>query len=580
MGQILVPKTQNRPLSAKFGNAQSRSKRPTIGKAAQPAASFTGYGKTTMVASITLWAVLQTASAMPVLPAGNNEVFYRSAYAVVDALAKSDFDGARKLLKSLPKVEIVISWNETKIPESRRAEFRMARDKALTDWQRLFPEFKWSFASKGDIQFDFSPSLPPNADSPMPAGAVHFLSSDPNDPRVESVISMQRGNPPEPADSMDIHAEVGYAVAAYFGLARSPIFGSVSSRTELPHRTYMVVSRYEAFAAKENLQYVDKLAAAVLKRKPLQSVTPAAKLDEKQVNLGEATQGEIKKFSLQIANNGTGPLRWRAVPDCSCLSADNGGQIPAGSAMTIRAQVDTTDFVGELHKQLMIYTNDPEMPIQLIPVTLKVQPLYRFLPAPPPAFIVNDPPFTVPVHLALTSADQFQIKSAKVAGVEGTVTWKKWSGEAEDPELNDPKRMRNGYVFEITVTGGLPPGRANATLTIETDHPVFGAIRRAVGFQKGIVAFPDILYLGEMRNVPRKVFLVVNRPGNPFRITSAKVNISGFSVTVPVGEKDEHRLVVAYDGKHEDGSFEGVITLTTTDEKQPQILVPISGVIR
>src|SRR5207253_2113162 len=99
---------------------------------------------------------------VPILPAGLNQQFVGTAYAVEQKLALSDFAAANTLAQRLPKPSFVISWDDSNVPQNRRNDFRIQRDKAIKEWSYVQGANITAHAGKsgGDILIDFTESLP------------------------------------------------------------------------------------------------------------------------------------------------------------------------------------------------------------------------------------------------------------------------------------------------------------------------------------------------------------------------------------------------------------------------------------
>ena len=99
--------------------------------------------------------------------------------------------------------------------------------------------------------------------------------------------------------------------------------------------------------------------------------------------------------------------------------------------------------------------------------------------------------------------------------------------------------------------------------------------------QKGIVALPDQVYLGEISGSAKRASFLVSRPGRDFAITKITSDSTRFKASSEaVRGKWEHKVTVEFDGKATQGPLNANIVVHTDDPKQPQITVPIKAFIR
>jgi hypothetical protein len=523
----------------------------------------------------------------PALPAGCNEAFQRLSLTLQEALEKGEFESAGKLYRMMPKLKFNVAWDDSDVPAELRESFIEARDRALSTWAKNYPNteirvvpFKKGGANPPDILFSFVPSLPAR-DEPIPPAAVHFFSQDLEEPRLETVISLKRGNPPVRTDYMDVHNEVGYAVTQFLGVERTISPGAFSNRTELPWGRLTIPGQGERYQVTLNVAVSDAIAKAILKKQKLIPARPALHMDPLSFDAGSHDQGEIVKFSFQVTNNGNAPLQIRTQPDCSCVSSLRQATLGPGETRLIPAQIDLTEFVGNLDKSIFVYSNDINRSVLRIPVKVRSNPLFRFLAQNDGWVLLEDGKNTARAFLLLPEGSTIKPVSAKLDGLEAEVTFKPWSGMLADPELNEGERPRNGYVFEVNLPDEIPPGQTRASLRVATDSPKFKEISTGFAIQKGIVASPDVVLYGEIPQAPRRSGFLLLRPRKDFEITKMTVDSPFLTLTKQAMRgKWEYRVFIQFDGKAPPGPLKATVTIHTNDPKQPLINVPVSAFVR
>ncbi len=526
---------------------------------------------------------------MPVVHAGASEQFLKAVLRVGEGLEAGEFAAAESAWKLLPKRAVRIDWDDAKVPANRRAEFALARDRAISEWAMYFKGFEASIGKPADIRFTFMPDLPPNVDSPTPAGAVAFFSENPAEPRLEVVIALNRGVPAAPVEAPDVHNEVGHGLASYYGLARFPGLGSFSTRTEAATAYWFKPAPSEALLARNHLELADYLKKLIDAKKRPAAAKPRLHVEPAALRGAAVTQGDVIPFSIQLTNLGNAPLRLRSVPDCGCLVTAQPPEIAPNGTALLKLEVETKDDVGELKKKIVLYTNDPEQPIRIIPVELYAKPVYRLLVPDGAVAVLGPEGGKRAVYMAVSDGVPLAPIDARVDGVPASVTFAPWSGDLEDLDLGEPKRRRKGYKFVVTYGKDLPPGRLFSSLVIQTDGPdsmpatgkKFEILRQPIQVQRGIVALPDTLNVGEIQNKPQRYQFLVSRPGEAFAISRVESGDPHLSFSVmPVRENWEYKVVIQYDGKAGIGLLQANVTVHTSDKRQPVIRVPFQAVVR
>lgn len=517
----------------------------------------------------------------PTLQAGSSAEFYRLCYSVEQKLEQGDFAAAEKAARMLPRLMVSYSWDDSKVPEVRRAEFRTARDQALSAWTRSNIGIEFKEERNADIKFSFVDELPPNADSSVPAGAVHFYSESPEEPRVEAVIALKRGLARDETELLDVHQEVAYTVASYFGIHRNPLAGPFAFRSEEPVRFQSSGVAFEFMLARRNVEIGDTLRKAVVEKRRLTPTRPELRIEPSEVALEQAVQGDKVTFSIQVSNVGNAPLLLRVRPDCGCLAGNVPSSIAPGGSGIIEGSIDTTEFVGALRKRFFVYSNDPDGALKQVPITLNVKPLFRLLSRDGNAITIpKGKSKTVQVFLSLAPDANMKVLNAKVEGRPAALAWDVWMGDAADPEMGEPEKTRRGYQFRLTFDDQGPPGRSSTMLVIETDNPKHPTLRYPISSQLGIVAIPEEVYFGEIQRMARRARLTLSQPGTPFRITKVESNNPRMTATAGSERSDEHRLTVELDGNMDYGQFNASLTIFTDDPDMPRVVVPVRAVVR
>ncbi|MBV6491828.1 MAG: hypothetical protein CNCCGFBP_02479 [Fimbriimonadaceae bacterium] len=508
----------------------------------------------------------------PLAPPGATEEFLRSVLEVERLMEQGDFAAASARAQALPKKQIVIDWDDSKAPADFRGEFAEARDAAIKEWGKMLPFFKVKFGKPADVRISFEPFLPPSAGSNLPAGAVHSVAYVPGEPAVETVIGLQRGNPALPVDAVDVYNEVGFALAYYYGAGQTQPNGSFTGRSDVSMRSRNKPSLWEIGITKFNLELVDFLHTNLEKKKRVAAQAPSVVLQPLTLDLGSTVQGQDVDFTVQASNVGTGPLALRLIPDCGCLLVTRPAPLDAQKSALLRLSMETTDFVGDQHKKVLVYTNDPERPVVELTIKLRVKPVYRILDPKSGLVDAKASEGKHEFYVVVDDPESFRITDSQIDGWNGKVSIERWSGTIADPELNEPPKPKKGYRIKVQLDPDIPNGRLFATVLLRTNHEQFGILRHGMTVQSGIVASPNVLFMGEVGKDPKRMHLFVSRLSKPFKITKVEVDSPYFRVEHRSNANGmEHRVTVTYLGNAEFGLLASQLRIYTDDPQQPVV---------
>jgi hypothetical protein len=517
------------------------------------------------------------------LPPGSSAVFQTSVQMVQEAVSAGDWDEARRLADRLPSYDLKLEWDDSGLTGQQKTFFARARDEAMVMAKEWVPKLRMELGRPGGIKVSFATSLPPNADSPGPAGAVHMFSPAAGDPVIESVWALVRGEDKRPTDVMEIKNELYFLVGSYFGLARLPRPGSVMYRQEEQYFTLAKWSFYEARLIERIVETSDRIRKSVAEKKDPGYASPEIFVTPGELTPQPVTQNSPMKMSIQVTNRGKGALNYMVVPDCGCFGIDSyDSTLEPGETTIVPIAINTLDFVGRLSKNLYVYSNDPEQPIKRIPLMTTVRPAYRFVNVKDdPAIIVGDDGATFETVLVVEDGVDFKVNKVAVSGVMAAVTFDAWTGTLDNPEAGEGPKKRKGYLITALIGPGFPAGRTTMQFTVETDHPVFKSLYHQINAQNGIVAVPLSIYFGSIGNEPARASVVITRPGRPYKIKKVVSDVSFITPSVePYRGETEYKIVATYNGKAPIGRFLAQIEVHTDDPKQPIVYVPIEGTVR
>jgi hypothetical protein len=186
---------------------------------------------------------------------------------------------------------------------------------------------------------------------------------------------------------------------------------------------------------------------------------------------------------------------------------------------------------------------------------------------------------TIDVLMTVPAGSKIKPNQFDWSGAHDKVTMEPWTGTAPDPDMNEPAKPRQGYVFHIKLADKQIDGRTSGTLHIVTDDEGVPELTYTVYIQKGIVASPSEVFLGEMTTVTRGTFLI-SRRGKPFKITGVELGTKSLKATItPIPDGSEYRIDLIYDGSASKGDFVAQIKVKTDDPAQPALDITVRGTV-
>jgi hypothetical protein len=535
-----------------------------------------------MLASLLLFSLASGPVLGPTLPAGENPQISSAALAVEDKLYAGDFAGATKAAELLPKYDLVILYDDSKVPAELRDDFAAQRDAAFDAFRGIMKAKIRLGSNHPDLKFSFEPVLANPPDSGIPAGAVLFWSSKPGDPRLETVIGLKRGTPAAPINPVNVRNEIQHALGAYYGLSTSPFPGTLMGRTDIDYQRAFGPTPLELLLCNESQGAIRTIRQAVKDHVKLIPTRPKVFFQPKAIEMGWALQGDPDGFQIQITNNGNAPLAMRFNPDCGCVSTNHVQTIDAGASYILQGYYDTLLTVGEIHHTLLVTTNDIDNPVIEVPVHIKVHPSYRFLVSGGNVINLPESGKDVTLYMLITEGAKITPGLPQVAGIPGSATIEPWSGTLADPDLNEGPLPRKGYKVTVHLDGKLPaPGRDPVTVYVPTDNKKFPTIQANLYAQRGIVVSPPQLYMGEIGVGHQKFSLIVSGPAKTFHVTKVSSEWQYISFSYyPNADGSEYHIDATYNGKAPQGPVVGTVRIDTDDPKQPTIYADIQANVK
>jgi hypothetical protein len=103
--------------------------------------------------------------------------------------------------------------------------------------------------------------------------------------------------------------------------------------------------------------------------------SPQLSLSKKQHNFGVVTEGDIVDFEMQLKNSGRSDLVISNIrTSCGCTAALLSSKvIEPDDTATLRIELDTADRSGKMTRSIIIYSNDPQRPQQVVTLYVNIK---------------------------------------------------------------------------------------------------------------------------------------------------------------------------------------------------------------
>jgi hypothetical protein len=310
-------------------------------------------------------------------------------------------------------------------------------------------------------------------------------------------------------------------------------------------------------------------------------------------NFGTMLKQSEGTHTWQVKNVGEGVLEvWVEGWQCSCTVAKLGGttikknheketvlKIKPGESKPVEVGWETKDW-NNFGQSVTIGTNDPNLQTFLLTITGKVVPAVMVLPSQVIAFsrISNEEANHASVVVA--TPDQVELKLPKMTSSKPAFIVAKATPMTAE-ELRGLE-ARSGYHVVVEVKPGMPLGRFNEQLIIETNHPKQTEVKMTItGDVTGpIMVIPEGVRLPDVssrQGASRDLTLLV-RGG---LATDFKVARKPAQVEVDIVREDtatlkgRYRLTVRVPPGTPAGPINGQIILKTDHPKVSELKIPV-----
>jgi hypothetical protein len=293
------------------------------------------------------------------------------------------------------------------------------------------------------------------------------------------------------------------------------------------------------------------------------------------VDAGEVEPGQVQKFDFKLENAGDAVLSIESIePTCYCTTGKaEAWSIPPGGSTQVHVVVDPSDWVGEIVKGVEVETNDPENQHVLLDAKMTVRPGIAVVPpeidfgAVPAA---GSKALTVDIKAPKTRPFKITALTADVPWVTAT----------EEPLQTDD---RMGVKVFARVASGAPAGPFTTKIVVLTDDagkPRIEIPVRGSG-PGGLQVQPERL-LFETASAGAGVGTITVRggAGKKVELTAVKPSSPAVEATLHPQADGSYQVEVRIAKAAKPGRVLAKLVIATTDTAQPELTIPVMGVVK
>jgi hypothetical protein len=299
---------------------------------------------------------------------------------------------------------------------------------------------------------------------------------------------------------------------------------------------------------------------------------PQARYSELLIDFGKVTAAEIKRHTFVVTNTGSATLVVSDVaPGCGCTTAGAWDkEIAPGKTGRIPIEFNPANFSGVVAKSVVVTTNDPDRPMQVLDIRANV---WRPLEI--------EPAFTS--FLPIEGEARTETKVVRILNnLEKPVT-------LESPQSTNPhfktelKSIQPGKEFELHISydSAVTPPSLNTAISIKTsvvEQPVLNITAFAMP-QPAVVTIPAAIQLPPVPITANYTYNVVvrNNATAALQVTSASASLAGLGVKIIESQAGRIYYVSVSFPKDFKVPAENppVITIKTSHPRFAEIRVPV-----
>jgi hypothetical protein len=303
----------------------------------------------------------------------------------------------------------------------------------------------------------------------------------------------------------------------------------------------------------------------------LQAAPRAVIQGEAGIDAGEVEPSQILEHEFVLRNEGDKTLVIADLkPTCYCISAEtNLWDVPPGGEARIAIRIDPSDFVGKVDKGIEIESNDPENPVLMIHVK----------------FVILPGIAVVPPELDFGNVGPEGTKKSKKVDVkaprERSLEILDVSTDADFVSVTHEDLLleeRDGVSVFVKILPQAPPGPFTAKVTVHTSDASTPTIEIPL---RGSGA-------GGLRAEPERVLFESAPAGSEvgsFEVSGAsdlvvRSSVASLRAEIEPSKGDVVRVKLHLAENARAGRLLAKVTVSARDGSQPELTVPVMGIVR
>jgi len=289
------------------------------------------------------------------------------------------------------------------------------------------------------------------------------------------------------------------------------------------------------------------------------------------IDAGDVEPSQILEYDFILRNEGDETLAISDLkPTCYCISGKTDlWDVPPGGSATIHVRIDPSDFVGKVNKGLEIETNDPENPVTLIHVDFVILPGIAVVPPELDFGQVGPEGTKKSLKVDVKAPRERDLEILDVSSDADFV-----SVTHEDLQLEE----RNGASIYVKVLPGAPPGPFSAKVLVRTNDESQPTIEIPLHGRGA----------GGLRAQPERVMFESAPAGSDvgsFEVSGGKDLLVRSSAPALMAEIDGSaegtvRVKLRLAENAHSGRLLAKVIVSTRDGSQPELTVPVVGIVR
>ncbi len=302
------------------------------------------------------------------------------------------------------------------------------------------------------------------------------------------------------------------------------------------------------------------------------AVPKAVVVEPAHLEIGEVEPGQPQKFDWTLRNDGDAVLSIESLePTCYCTTGKaDSWTIAPGTSTKVHVTVDPSDWVGDILKGVDIQTNDAQNKTVSLDVKMKVRPGIAVVPPELDFGAVPAPGSTVRT-VDIKAGKERPFKVTSLAADVPFVTVE------QDPLQTDD---RVGVKLSVKIAAGVPAGPFATKIVVQTDDasrprieiPVRGTGPGGLAVNPAKIVFEGL--------APGADVGTINVTGDKaLKLSGVKSNNPALEATIQ-GDGGAYSVKVTLAKAAKPGRLLAKLTISTSDATQPELMVPVTGVVK